>query len=169
MLAHPASHLASQFLSICIRAVDYCPPVDLRFGEYLRALITADRDLVPDDPWHYREALITAFRRRRIYPPGVDYLSEDALLWRGLPRRLAAERALSFAELRFEGEPGRAVALTEVLRQACALGRLVTRREHLDLFGLATPGDHPLGEVDLPCVESIRTSRRVGPDGQVVF
>src|SRR5688500_1235900 len=54
MLANQASQLASQFLSICIRAVDYCPPVDLRFGEYLRALITADRDLVPDDPWHYR-------------------------------------------------------------------------------------------------------------------
>ena len=34
-------------LNICIRALDYCPPVDLMFGEYIRALITADHDLVP--------------------------------------------------------------------------------------------------------------------------
>ena len=61
-LADQAAGLASNFLSICIRAVDYCPPVDLLFGEYLRALITADYALVPDDPWMYREALVDAFR-----------------------------------------------------------------------------------------------------------
>ena len=33
-----AGELATQFLSICIRAIDYCPPIDLTFGEYLRAL-----------------------------------------------------------------------------------------------------------------------------------
>ncbi len=54
MLAHKASALASHFLSLIIRAVDYCPPVSIRLGEYLRALITADHDLVPDDPWAYR-------------------------------------------------------------------------------------------------------------------
>ena len=32
VLAEEASRLASQFLSICIRAVDYCPPVDLEFA-----------------------------------------------------------------------------------------------------------------------------------------
>ena len=36
-------------LNMCIRALDYCPPVDMTFGDYLRALITADRDLVPAD------------------------------------------------------------------------------------------------------------------------
>ncbi len=51
LLAKSASNLASQFLSIVIRSIDYCPPVDIRFGDFLRALaITADRDLVPDDP-----------------------------------------------------------------------------------------------------------------------
>ena len=38
--------VAIQILHMCIRALDYCPPVDLTFGDYLRALITADRDLV---------------------------------------------------------------------------------------------------------------------------
>src|SRR5262249_42558943 len=86
VLAHTASRLASHFLSICIRAIDYCPPVDLEFGEYLRALITADYNLVPDDPWAYREALIEAFARRRIFARNVETMSEDALLWRPPPK-----------------------------------------------------------------------------------
>ena len=45
---------------MCIRALDYCPPVDITFGEYLRALITADADLVPDDDRGYRVAMIGA-------------------------------------------------------------------------------------------------------------
>ena len=47
VLAEKASKLASQFLTMCIRAIDYCPPVDMTFGQYLRAVITADKDLVP--------------------------------------------------------------------------------------------------------------------------
>ena len=53
---------------MCIRALDYCPPVDITFGEYLRALITADTDLVPNDKLGYRIAFIEAFRNRGIYP-----------------------------------------------------------------------------------------------------
>ena len=51
LLVIEAEKLAGQFLNILIRAVDYCPPVDLTLGEYLRAIVTADFDLVPDDPW----------------------------------------------------------------------------------------------------------------------
>src|SRR5262249_7808051 len=47
-LADEASKTATHILNICIRALDYCPPVDITFGEYLRAVVTADRDLVPD-------------------------------------------------------------------------------------------------------------------------
>src|SRR5262249_57896339 len=63
-LAREASKVAGQFLNICIRALDYCPPVDLTFGEYLRALITADADLVRNDKHGYRTAFIEAFRNR---------------------------------------------------------------------------------------------------------
>ena len=45
ILAQEASDVASHFLDICIRAIDYCPPVDMDMGEYLRALITADTEL----------------------------------------------------------------------------------------------------------------------------
>ena len=62
---------ARHVLTMCIRALDYCPPVDLTFGEYLRALITADYDLVPGRRRGYRVALIEAFRQRGIYPTDV--------------------------------------------------------------------------------------------------
>jgi hypothetical protein len=175
-LAEKASHLASQFLTMCIRALDYCPPVDVTFGEYLRAVITADKDLVPDDPWAYREAWIDAFRRYRIYPNSVPDLSEDALLWRGPheqnpPYEVSQVAGLTFADLQFDGDPGRPASINELKRQACVLGQFVTRAEHLRGFGLAINGDPFLGgdEVELPVVQSVRSSRRIGPNGQVVF
>jgi subtilisin family serine protease len=79
--ASEASDLASQFLLICIRALDYCPPVDLNFGDYLRALITADHDLVPSDPWGYRIAIAESFRQRAIFPKGMPMFGEETLLW----------------------------------------------------------------------------------------
>ncbi len=80
-LAEAASHTADSFLNICIRALDYCPPVDIRFGEFLRALITADVEVVPDDPLQFRRALIDAFRSRGIVPDGADSYSEESLVW----------------------------------------------------------------------------------------
>jgi len=41
-LALEAARAAQHVLNMCIRALDYCPPVALTFGDYLRALITAD-------------------------------------------------------------------------------------------------------------------------------
>ena len=67
---------------MCIRALDYCPPVDITFGEYLRAIISADYDLVEDDRLKYRVAFVEAFRRRGIYPPDVRTMSVDSLIWR---------------------------------------------------------------------------------------
>ncbi len=80
-LAREASKAAGRVLTICIRALDYCPPVDLTFGEYLRALITADIDLHPEDPHGYRVAFVEAFRRRGIFPEGILTLSVDSLRW----------------------------------------------------------------------------------------
>jgi hypothetical protein len=57
-LASEASKTAEHVLNMCIRALDYCPPVNLEFGDYLRAIITyADRDLVRDDSRGYRVRL----------------------------------------------------------------------------------------------------------------
>ena len=171
ILAEEASQLANQFLTICIRAIDYCPPVDLQLGEFLRALITADYDLVPSDPWGYREALIDAFWRRELYPQHVPSLFEDALLWRPTRQPLPPIHQLTFAELKFAGDPGRPAGAGELRRQACALGELITQPAYMMEFGLAPQGHPDLhgDTVDLPCIESIRSTRRVGPDGQIVF
>ena len=66
---------------ICIRALDYCPPNDITFGDYLRALITADLDIAPEDETGYRLALIEAFRARGIFPNRVNTLSIESLRW----------------------------------------------------------------------------------------
>jgi hypothetical protein len=66
---------------MCIRALDYCPPVEVSFGDYLRAIITADFDLFQDDDKNYRVAFIEAFRRRGIYPRTVRTLSVESLRW----------------------------------------------------------------------------------------
>jgi hypothetical protein len=171
ILADRASQLASQFLSICIRAIDYCPPFDLHFGEYLRALVTADFDLVRDDPFGYREAIIDSFARRRIYADDVPDLAEDSLLWRPPDMDMKPIEALHFKELRFAGDPGRAANETELRRQAEALGACVMRPSHANAFGCALPGDVQLNgdHVDPAVVGSIRSLRRIGPDRQVTF
>ena len=53
----------------------------------------------------------------------------------------------------------------ESVRQAEALWEFASRPHVADEFGLAPPDSR----TDPCCVESIRTSRRVGPDGQVLF
>lgn len=80
-LADEASKTASHFFSMCVRALDYCPPVDITFGDFLRALITADIDLVPDDDLGYRDALMQAFRARGIRAEHAEFFSEDSLRW----------------------------------------------------------------------------------------
>lgn len=83
-LAGEAAKTAGHIMNMCIRALDYIPPVDITFGEYLRGIITADSDLVGDDKYNYRVAFIEAFRRRGIYPRDLDTLSVDTLRWQGV-------------------------------------------------------------------------------------
>jgi len=79
--ATEAWRVAQGMLRMCIRAFDYLPPVDITFGDYLRAAVTADLELSPDDETGQRGALIEAFRRRGIYPANVRSLAEESLVW----------------------------------------------------------------------------------------
>lgn len=81
LLAKAASKTARILFKICVRAIDYCPAVDINFGDYLRALITADRDNHPADPLGVRDAFMQAFRLRGILPEDAQYFSEDSLCW----------------------------------------------------------------------------------------
>lgn len=167
-LARQASNVARQFMTIAIRAVDLCPPVDLELGEFLRAVITADAELFPDDPWCYREAWIDAFRKRHIYPTDVGSLSEDALRWRTpVAPRLPDIDPLRFSKLEFETVPGEADRPEEIKRRAAALWSYICDSNRLYDFGLAKPD--PERRIEQARVVSIRSSRRIGQGGEVSF
>ena len=169
LLTVEARDLAGQFLNIIIRAVDYCPPVDITFGEFLRALVTADWVTVPADPYHYREALVLAFRRYGITVPGVPDLSEEALLWKGPEIPLKPVEGLSFADLRHRFEPGWFADAGERRSRAESFGRYVTAEGRHNYFGLRRPGRSGELLYDVPVVESVRTLRRLTPDDELDF
>jgi hypothetical protein len=84
-LAREATDTAIRVCSISMRALDFCPPVDIQFGDYLRALVTADYERAPDDPLGFRAAFIEGFRARGIYPLDAWSMTEEALRWERAP------------------------------------------------------------------------------------
>jgi hypothetical protein len=86
--------------------------VDITFGDYLRALVTADRDAVADDDLGYRAALVNAFRARGIRPEGVISYSDEALSWDAYQGPRVSDQIPDFRRLwsdlnRYEDEPDR--------------------------------------------------------------
>lgn len=160
-----AGKTAGHFLAICIRALDYCPPAAIRFADYLRALITADRILVRSDPLGYRDEIIDAFRRRGIYPADVDVVSEGELAWGPPECRVYPIPGLALSELRFDRSPAIPLNAREIRRQARALALAVADDPRLFReLGLQRAGDDQLAE---PEVISIRPTLRTGPDGYI--
>jgi hypothetical protein len=80
-LATEAAKCADRVLQMCIRAIDYCPPVDITFGDFLRGVITADLDYSPEDEGGFRTAFIQSFREWGIHPRGITSFGLDALAW----------------------------------------------------------------------------------------
>jgi hypothetical protein len=81
LLTDHASQTAVFFFELCARSLDYCPPVDITFGDFLRAIITVSTDLDPSDDSGVRDALMEAFRLRGIFSESAKFYSEDALSW----------------------------------------------------------------------------------------
>ena len=54
---------AVNVLTMCIRAIDYLPPVDLSFDDFATALLAADEEMVPDDHHGYRDTFRASFGR----------------------------------------------------------------------------------------------------------
>jgi hypothetical protein len=179
-LAAEAAKAAGHVLRMCIRALDYVPPVDITFGEYLRALITADYDLVLDDDRGYRVAVVSAFRDWGIYPPDVRSLSVDNLLWhhpepgtlRDLGKLLPS---LQFTDWKLHANRA------DVQRHMDDNGRLLhdwlTQRfaegDRGRSLGLMTDPATTFRSLLLPDdfkprfeIHSTRPCRRIGPDGQ---
>lgn len=79
--AGEAVKAADSLLRMCVRAIDYLPPVDVTFGDFLRAIATADQNLVSDDRLGQLDCVIEAFRARQIYPRHVASMSAEVLIW----------------------------------------------------------------------------------------
>jgi hypothetical protein len=172
-LADEAAAVAQRFMAVTVRALDYCPPASIELGEYLRAMVTADAVLMPDDHFGLREALIDAFRERRIFPRYVFSLTEDSLLWGQPQKQLQPLTELSFAATRFDGGPGRPLAPENRRRQAEALGRWLLQPEAMVEAGLVFADDARLAEhgarVSLPSVDALEVTSSASADGEMHF
>lgn len=72
LVVEQGADAAEQLLTMCIRALDYAPPTDLQFCDFLSALITADREAVPDDSkYGYRKVLRKSFADYGLHPPAA--------------------------------------------------------------------------------------------------
>lgn len=173
-LADEASKAAGHVLRICIRALDYCPPVDITFGDYLRALITGDRDLVPDDRMGYRVAFVQAFRRRGIFPTGVRNLSSDTLCWESPDLELDLSPILDQMQVKWDLKADRFVAWQNSQRNRFLFHEWLksdavadSMTEALGFFRCRTLIVNGVeGVLSGFEVHSFRPVRRVGPDGQ---
>lgn len=170
-LADEAAKTAKHVVTICIRALDYCPPIDITYGSYLRALITADWDVVPDDPFGYRVAFVEAFKRRSIYPENSRTLSIDTLRWQAPAQQPGGlEAALAtlvtdwdlFKNRRkaFEDARANCIAMHKWISQKGNISTSLAQQMGIDLDGAGN------GAKPLPLeVHSVRPARRVAPDG----
>lgn len=91
-LAAAAREVADRILLVCIRAFDYLPPTDVTFGDFVRALVTADYDVYAGDESGLRASMIEAFRRHGITPEGVFSLAEHSLIWDASDAGMFTER-----------------------------------------------------------------------------
>jgi len=178
-LAIEAAKSAKHVLTMAVRALDYVPPVDLTFGEYLRALITADYDLVRDDDRGYRVSVIDAFRSWGLYPTDVNVMDEAAMIWRPPDAQTDVLRkvisGLTFDDWTLRADR-RAVYLQMDANAALARRWLYKNARELGdegrSLGLLITGDHhqsiPRNEHGRPKFEihSLRPCSRTGPDGQ---
>lgn len=162
-----ATKIASHYRSMCIRALDYCPPTNIEFGDYLRALITADRLLAPDDARDYRESLVIAFRRRGLFPRHVNVISQTSLTW-SPPRTDTRVEGLAFEHMAFELDPAAPADDQEALRRAqCLAEALQADPAFAKEAGLVLETHDSRLRLDPPEVRSIECFRQIGPQGAV--
>lgn len=57
-------HATDRITRIALRPLDYCPPADVQFIDYARAVLRADALAYPDDNFGYREIIRDVFRQR---------------------------------------------------------------------------------------------------------
>jgi hypothetical protein len=140
LVVEQGAEAANHLLTMAIRALDFAPPTDLQFSDYLSALITADKELVPDDSrYHYRRILLESFADYGVEPASIN--SPDGS-WEGCDADLKYDRS------HFES----------MMRDPDEIFRFIwENREELKLH-----------EQAYTKVISVRPCLRIGPDGFVL-
>lgn len=172
LLSGELTKSARQVLNMCIRAVDYLPPVDITFGDYLRAILTADFDLNRDDKLHYRVAFVEAFREWGIPVQDVSTSSVDSLRWQTFSPGPFTDLANGLAKLLFDFVQDE-FRYSSNRRDSFAITNIWKWRVHdwlkesfkrspgfAELFGLKP--DHKF------YVRALRRVERIGPQGRVL-
>lgn len=180
-LAIEAAKSADHLLRICVRALDYVPPIDISFGDFLRAMITADANLVTDDRFHYRQAIAEGFRRRGIFPKDVMSMVPESLVWNAPGIWDRDLEGLNFDTLVGGLDASPQMTRLDIWNQSRRNARTVhdwivdpgLKGEWSRLLGLRLDRNAPSSitrsrRTGGPAVEvhSVRQARRVGPDGQ---
>jgi hypothetical protein len=136
--AEEGAKAANHLLTMVLRAIDYLPPVEFEYADFLDAIVTSDKEVAPDDRHDYRGKLVAAFGSFGIKPSLGGRVID--LTGGGF---VPLYHGLNFGALRTDPD--------EVYRflweNARALGVDTTYYTH---------------------VEAVRPSVRVGPDGLVV-
>lgn len=136
---------AGRLMKIAIRALDYAPVVDILFGDFLSAALTADHELVSDDSMYgFRRELRDSFAAYGIPPTSINPRAAEPGLW----DRPEKEAVLDYSNTHFESmqqDPD------EVFRF------IWENRDSLRIFEQAYTE-----------VLSVRPCRRIGPDGFIL-
>ncbi len=130
---------AERLLTMAIRALDYAPTVDLQFGDFLSALLTADAQVAPDDSrYHYRELLRATFAAYGIRPASPARAAEPGI-WE------EPDKELDYTGSHFES----------------------LQRDPTEVFRFLWENRQALGLASDPYTKvlSVRPTLRLGPDG----
>lgn len=140
MVIDEGAKIADHLLTIAIRALDYCPPVDFEFGDFLAALLTVDREVVPDDSrFSYRIVIRAVFDEYGIAPPATE-IDKD-----GCWKSFVPEREIIYSKTNFES--------------------MLRDKEEVFRFVWENRFELEIDERAYTQVISVRPSTRFGPDG----
>jgi len=138
-VAAEAADTADRLLSMAIRALDFCPPTDIVYSDFLSAMLTADREMSPDDTrFQFRQTMLKSFSRFGLRPTSKG----DHGAWEPPEGRLHYDRS-HLDSLQRDRD--------EVFRFLWENRKPLRVREGADTF-----------------VQSVRPAVRVGPDGFVL-
>ena len=166
---------ANHLLTMCIRALDYAPSTDLQYVDYLSALLTADKETVPDDSkYHYRQIIRDAFRAWGIAP--VSHTGGDGC-WESFDRRVSYRNLRSESLRRDTDEAFRFIwenfDALQLAREAYTVVQavhpvarvapdgLIVRETVIDYLQILTVRGHELRALGLQRPEELPTSKEV--------